>query len=227
MHTHLNIFSIENLVKADDAVLCLMTLLFLLICLLIGPHRSVYVYAVSSMYRFKNPDYDVQYPARAPAGAFLLSLVSCLSMALMVGSSFKVRFTEKQFPGILILWVCFILFLTLKMLLYRAVNVRLYNNQSVTLKPIRWKGFFIMAFSTAGLVSLIISAVAVFFSLPPVAVAICGILLLFFIEAGLIFKVKTALFRNKCGISVFFLYLCALEIVPALLLLVLLGKTVS
>ena len=227
MSIFLNIFSVENLIQADDTVLCIMTLLFFMFCLQMGPNRSVYVYAVSSMFRFRSPDSDVQYPTYKPAGTVFLSLISSLGMAFLVATSFKVKFTDSVLLGLLILWGYFIFFMILKILLYQAVSIWLFNTQSISLKPIRWRGFFIMVFSVAGLFSLVLSAFAVFFSLPRIVMVICGLLLLVFMEAGLIFKLKTALFRNKCSNLFFFLYLCALEIGPVLAIAVLLGKTVS
>ena len=70
---------------------------------------------------------------------------------------------------------------------------------------------------------MLLCLLTVFFSIPDIAVLLVSAVMAVLFEIGLAFKIKTALFRNKCTILIFFLYLCALEFGPLVFAAVLYG----
>ena len=212
-------------VKANDWYLLILLLSFLFNILLMGPYRQYYSKGISTMFRFNSPEADICFPPYSPMGYILVVLLSCIDMGL----GLALVISDLSEPGTSMLYRVLTatgvpaLFFAFKILLYRIVNSRLYKSQTIMLKTSRWNGFFIMAFSASGFCILVLSSVVLFFELPPSVLTVCVFILLVLAQTGLIFKLKTSLFKNRCSTSRFILYLCALELGPVILILVLLA----
>ena len=219
----------DNPVNINDWYLLFMAISFLAGLILIGPFRSYYEKGISAMYRFSSPEVDIIYAPYTQLGFLTVSVISCLDLGLaLVLSSKDITVQGPSLITVLLSASGFFLALFfLKMILYHSVNSLLYKVQTITIKPIRWNGFFIMAFSAASFVILVMSAIVMFFDLPRILLFVGAFLILLIMETGIIFCIKNALLKNKCSILGFILYLCALEIVPIILMLLILTRIIS
>lgn len=213
---------IKDLIPVNDNILALSLLLLLVSVLIMGPFFWDFHKTLTSLFWFNGSRDDVSYPQFSPLTAVVLFVVACLETALFIGYAF--RASGLTLSSLLPFMGITAFFVAVKTLLYRSVNSILYRKQNISIKPARWNYFFVSVVALAGLFSLILFFVSVSFSLDKFWVLLLAGLLWFFTQIGLIIKLKTSLFRNKCSNSVFFLYLCALEIAPFVLTLGLLCK---
>ena len=223
------LLSLDVPVEVNDWFLTVMTVSFLAMLFIMGPYREFYFKGFFSMYRFKSMDSDICYPPYTPLGYISVTVFSCISMGLAFAVA-VCNMLETDMPVLTATLVgsgIFGLFFLIRILLYQTVNNSLYKSQKTTLKTIRWNGFYIMVFSAAGMISVVLGIVSLFMGIPGKAMFISGFVVLVFTEIGLFYMIKTALFRNKCTLLGFILYLCALQIMPIVLMLVLLGKSIS
>ena len=223
------IFNLNLPVEINDWYLLLLMVSLLLSLSIMGPFFSQYGKGMSVMFRFSSPGADLSFPMFSPAGYVVISIVSCINLGLAL----SLTLWDITDPGTsMILNVLsasgvFGAACAIKLLLYQIVNSSLYKAQVTPLKPIRWNGFFVMAFSFASFIILILAIIIIFLGLPCFLLTIGSFLTLLTIEIGLIFRIKTSLFKKKYSILGFFMYLCALEFGPIALMLVLLSKTLS
>lgn len=225
----ISVISLIQPVHINDWYLLVMTVSFLLSLVLMGPFGSSYCQGLSVMFRFNSPESDLEFPMYSPLGYVVVSLVSCVNLGLAMSSA-NWDLTGQGADILLIVLSASGVFgasCAIKLLLYQLVNGYLYKAQITALKPIRWNGFFVMAFSAASFIILVLAVIVLFIGLPRFILTIGSFLVLLTIEIGLIFRLKTSLFKKKYSVSGFFLYLCALEIGPIVLMLVLLSKTLS
>ena len=219
-----SIATLDTPVRADDWYLVFMTVSILLSILVMGPYRKFYFKGISNMFRFNSPGADICFPLYTPLGYVLVSMLSCTNfgLALLLLSS------SPECSGISMIYMVLTasglsgLFFLFKLLLYQIVNSSLYKSQATMVKTSRWNGFFIMAFSATGFAVVLLTAVVLFLELPSYILAVCSVIVVMMTETGLIFKIKTSLLRNNCSTYSFILYLCALELGPIALMLVLL-----
>ena len=219
------ISGLDSTVGVSDWYLLIMIISFLVSLFIMGPYIISYLDGLSVMYRFNSPDSDIRYPEFSPFGRIVVVLLSCINIGLGLSPVlFGAGGREANAVSYLLeasVWP--LLFVGIRLFLYQTVNSSLYKSQAIKLKTSRWNGFFIMAFSAAGFCVLVLTFVVLFLELPPLVLVICMSILLLLAEIGLIFKIKTTLFKNKCSNTRFILYFCALELGPIILLLVLLG----
>ena len=218
------IISLVNPFQVNDWFLLVVILTLLLMLIIMGSYRFEYIDSFSSMLRFKNPDGDVSYPLLSTVENIIVFVLSCVSIGISV-SIYSQDLTEEGFRQVIfLLWyslsatVAFVL----KLLLYTAANKILYKRQIITLKPGRWNCFFVMSFSVAGFLILVFSILVLFLNLPHVLLLVFAYLMRILVISGRIFKIKTTLFKNQRSNSGFIMYLCAFEIAPVLVELVLL-----
>lgn len=214
--------SIKDLIPVNDQIMALSFLLLLVSVLIMGPYFWDFRKTLISLFWFNGSQDDVSYPQFSPFTAVVLFIVVCLETALLLGYAF--RASGLTLSSLLPFLGITVLFMTLKAVLYMSVNSVLYKKQNISIKPTRWNQFFVSVVALAGFFSLVVFFVSVSLSLDKFWVLLLAGLLWSLTQIGLIFKLKTSLFRNKCSNSVFFLYLCALEIAPFVLTLGLLCK---
>lgn len=225
----LPIISLIQPLQVNDWYLLFLTVSFLASLSLMGPFAGFYFQGLSVMFRFNSPESDLSFPMYSPVGYVVVSVVSCFNLGLALSLSQW----DLSGQGAGMIWKVlsasgvFGASCAIKLLLYQVVNSSMYKAQITTIKPIRWNGFFVMAFSAASFIVLVFAAVVLFMGLPEFILTIGSFLVLLTIEIGLIFRLKTSLFKKKYSVSGFFLYLCALEFGPIILMLVLLSKTLS
>lgn len=210
----LQIFSEE--LAADDLILLTFIVTVLLMIITVEPLRRDFQDSLSSMYRFKSADNEIRYPASGFFHKVLLILQSCLSFALMCFSLTAAGNIPvgKEMLHLLNFFIFALLFYLLKIILYLTVNGILYKKGAITVKPSRWNGFFTMVFAIFGALFLVIPLLIFFFRLPGLFGLALAVLIVVFMEVGVIYKLKSALFKNEhTGLS-FFFYLCALEFSP-------------
>ena len=218
------IISLANTFQVNDWFLSVVILTLLLMLIIMGSYRYEYIDSFSSMLRFKNPDGDVSYPLLSTVENIIVFVLSCVSIGIVV-TIYSQDLTDEGFRQVIfLLWyslsatVAFVL----KLLLYSAANKILYQRQVITLKPGRWNCFFVMSFSVAGFLILVFSILVLFLNLPHVLLLVFAYLMRILVISGRIFKIKTTLFKNRRSNSGFIMYLCAFEIAPVLVELVLL-----
>ena len=218
------IISLANTFQVNDWFLSVVILTLLLMLIIMGSYRYEYIDSFSSMLRFKNPDGDVSYPLLSNVENIIVFVLSCVSIGIVV-TIYSQDLTDEGFRQVIfLLWyslsatVAFVL----KLLLYSAANKILYQRQVITLKPGRWNCFFVMSFSVAGFLILVFSILVLFLNLPHVLLLVFAYLMRILVISGRIFKIKTTLFKNRRSNSGFIMYLCAFEIAPVLVELVLL-----
>lgn len=225
----LAMFSPDDPVGINDWYLLVMTVSFLLTLAFMGPFLETYSRGISVMFRFSSPEADICFPKYSPWAYVTLSIISCISLGLAL-TSVKWDLSAEGSGMLLHLLSAsgvFGLSCALKLILYQTVNSSLYRSQVSSLKPTRWNGFFVMALSVFSLAVLVMTAVVLFVGLPASVLIVGASVALLAMEIGLIFKMKTSIFKNKCSILGFILYLCALELGPIILMLVLISKTLS
>ncbi|MBR4793569.1 MAG: DUF4271 domain-containing protein [Bacteroidaceae bacterium] len=218
------IISLANTFQVNDWFLSVVILTLLLMLIIMGSYRYEYIDSFSSMLRFKNPDGDVSYPLLSTVENIIVFVLSCVSIGIVV-TIYSQDLTDEGFRQVIfLLWyslsatVAFVL----KLLLYSAANKILYQRQVITLKPGRWNCFFVMSFSVASFLILVFSILVLFLNLPRVLLLVFAYLMRILVISGRIFKIKTTLFKNQRSNSGFIMYLCAFEIAPVLVELVLL-----
>ena len=216
-------------VAINDWLLLAVIVTLVLMLVIMAPYNASYKKAVRSMYRFNNPDSDVWYPLFPTIGFISVFVLSCISVAFAI-VLYTSDITE---PGmgpvysLLLISSLFTGFFTAKLLLYTIVNSRLYKSQTIALKPIRWNCFIVMNFSVAGFLILVFSLVVMFLGLPLFLVLVFCALVRILVIIGIIFKIKTSLFKNRRSNSGFILYLCAFEIAPVIIEVVILNNFVG
>lgn len=227
--TFIPVSLLDTPLDANDWLMTILVLVFLLMLLIMGPHAEYYSKTVSSMYRFNNPDSDVTFPPFSPFGFVAVFILSCIGMG----------FTVFQFIGdvsdkttgpvgdLFMISAMLLVVYAVRLLIYQMVNSILYRSQTINLKPTRWNGFYVATFSAACFVVLVFSAFVLFLRLPLLLLPVFVLLLRIIVVVGRIFKIKTALFKNNRSKSGFILYLCALEIVPMILTFVIWAKLIS
>ncbi len=171
------------------------------------------------MFRFKSPDGDVSFPLLSTTENVVVFLLSSISIAISVGIYSHDIMEEGYSQVFFLLWYSCMMsaFLVVKLVLYTVTNKFLYKRQVITLKPSRWNCFFVMSYSVAGLLILIVSFLVVFLDIHVLVLFIFAYLMRALIIIGRIFKIKTTLFKNQRSNSGFIVYLCAFEIVPVFL----------
>jgi len=213
-------------VGINDWLLLSVIVTLLLMLAIMAPFRASYKKAVKSMYRFNNPDSDVWYPLFPTIGFVSVFVLSCISIAIaIVIYSYDITQEGTELiRSLFFISLLFVGFFTAKLLLYTIFNRWLYNSQTIALKPVRWNCFIVMSFSVAGFLILAFSLLVMFLGLPVVLVLVfCGLMRILII-IGIIFKIKTSLFKNRRSNSGFILYLCAFEIAPVLIEVVILNN---
>lgn len=219
------ISGLDKPIVVSDWYLLVLILSFLLSLFVMGPYIASYLDGLSVMYRFNSPDSDIRYPEYPP----LLKIIVVFLSSIDIGLGLSLVLSDMRAPqsdSLSLLWeatVWPLLFFVVRILLYQVVNSSLYRSQDVMVKTSRWNNFFIMVFSAWGFCALVLNSVVLFLEMPSWVLVICMSIMLLLAEIGLIFKIKTSLFKNKCSNSRFISYLCALELGPIVLMLVLLG----
>jgi len=212
--------------QVNDWFLSAMIVTLLLMLVIMGPHRSAYIDSFSSMFKFNNPDGDVSYPLLSSIGYVFIFILSCISVGMAVAVYSQDLMEEGSSPVFFLLWysfavvVCFLV----KLLLYTTVNKILYNKQIIMIKPGRWNCFFVVTFSEAGLLILCFTILVLFLDLPLILLLVFAYLMRILVISGRIFKIKTALFKNKRSNLGFIVYLCAFEIAPIIVEFVLTSR---
>lgn len=215
----LPIIDLKTYYGINDWFLSAMIVTLLLMLVIMGPYRYDYVKSFLSMLRFKSPDGDVSYPLLSTAENIAVFILSSISIAIAVGI-YSHDLMEEGFSQIIfLLWysAAVVVCLVIKLLLYTVTNKILYRKQIITLKPGRWNCFFVMSYSVAGLIILIISICVVFLNIHLLVLLIFAYFMRVLVIAGRIFKIKTTLFKNQRSNSGFILYLCAFELAPILI----------
>ncbi|MBR6370659.1 MAG: DUF4271 domain-containing protein [Bacteroidaceae bacterium] len=211
--------SINTPVSINDWFLLVMIVSMVLMVLIMGPYWKSYKTSIRSMYKFNTPDGDVEYPLFSTLGFVTVFVLSCIGIAIALviySQDVSVEGTEPLLTLLsvsLVIVLCFVA----KLLLYTIVNNWLYKSQTINLKPLRWNCFVVMSFSVGGFVILLLAFIVHFFSLPLFLLLILSYLVRILIISGIIFKIKTSLFKNRSSNSGFILYLCAFEIVPVII----------
>ncbi|MBO4268461.1 MAG: DUF4271 domain-containing protein [Bacteroidaceae bacterium] len=196
----------------------------LVVVVTVGPERDCYVDSVASMFRYRSSDTEIVYPSGSLFSGIVLFLVSCVSFSLML-CSIEGEYSLESGRGLYLLAVgaaSAALFYIVKLILYTSVNGQLFRKQKITVKPSRWNGFFNMLFTVSGVMFLVVALIVTFLGPPRLYSLILAFSVPVFIETGVFYKLKSALFKNKVSGMGFFYYLCALEFSPlALAILVL------
>ena len=215
----LPIIDLKTYYGINDWFLSAMIVTLLLMLVIMGPYRYDYVKSFLSMLRFKSPDGDVSYPLLSTAENIAVFILSSISIAIAVGI-YSHDLMEEGFSQIIfLLWysAAVVVCLVIKLLLYTVTNKILYRKQIITLKPGRWNCFFVMSYSVAGLLILIISICVVFLNIHLLTLLIFAYLMRILVISGRIFKMKTTLFKNQRSNLGFIMYLCAFELAPILI----------
>ena len=220
------IISLTSPLQVNDWFLSVTIVTLLLMLVIMGPYRYDYQDSVSLMFRFKNPDGEINYPLLSTIENILLFILSSICVGVAV-SVYTHDIREEGFSTVMFLLrfssLALVAFL-LKLLFYTIANKILYERQIITLKPGRWNCFFVMTFSVTGLLVLSFSILVFLLNLPLVLLLIFCALMRILMISGRIFKIKTTLFKNRRSNSGFIMYLCAFEIAPVLVEYVLLNE---
>ena len=199
-----------------DLFLLLLIVLVLIMVVTVGPHRHSYIESVLSMYRFRSSEAEITSPSGSFFQGFINFIASCSSFGLML-CSIEGEFNIENGRGLMIFVIGVVfasLFYLLKLILYSSVNGLLFRKQVINVKPSRLRGFFIFSFTVMGVLFIIVTLIVTFFGLPRPYSLILLCVALVFLEIGIIYKIKTALFKNNESYMSFFYYLCALEFGP-------------
>ncbi|MBR4842268.1 MAG: DUF4271 domain-containing protein [Bacteroidaceae bacterium] len=209
-------FQFSEEMSGMDCFLLLLIIVVLVMVLTIGPERHCYVESIASMFRYRSSDTEFIYPSGSLFRGIVVFLASCASFGLML-CSIEGDFSLDGGRGLILFAfgsffaACFYL---VKLILYMSVNSRLFRKQIISVKPSRWNGFFNMLFSVSGVMFLVVALIVTFFGIPRLYGMILAFSVPVFIELGVIYKIKSSLFKNKVSGLDFFYYLCALEFSP-------------
>ena len=212
------IVPIEQL--CDDWVVLLLILSFVLVSVTIGSDMPQVLKSLRSMFNFKKSDGQLVY---APVSLFGLVRGS-IHIAISVGTlvyiftgSGLLTYTETPLRSVLSQSVLVLLFIVLKIILYISVNGIICSKHYIPSQHFRWISFYIMVQALNGAVALVLSLLVIYIHIPVQVAVIVYILLAILLEIGILFKLFSAFFKKKCSVLVFFIYLCALEIAPCIL----------
>ena len=204
----------------NDWVVLLLIVSFVLVSLTFGADIPQIRKSLRSMFSFKNPDGLLVYAPLSLFGLFLAALHVAVSTGVLIylykGSGVS-GYSETVIESVLSLSVLMAIFLVAKIILYVIVNGYICRKYYISSQHFRWISFYLMVQSINGTVALVSSLLVLFLNVP---VWVAVVLFLFFsiiLEIGTLFKLFTAFFKKKCSILVFFIYLCALEIAPCIL----------
>ena len=109
------------------------------------------------------------------------------------------------------------IFLVAKIILYVIVNGFICRKYYISSQHFRWISFYLMVQSINGTVALVSSLLVLFLNVPAWVAVVLFLFSSIILEIGTLFKLFTAFFKKKCSVLVFFIYLCALEIAPCIL----------
>ncbi len=212
-----------------DGFLSVVIAVSLLMLLVMGPYRDAFLRTLFSMFRFKTPDTEVSFPQYSSLGFVFLFILSCFSMGISVVCCRHGGLAGNS-PGLLeflaIVGVISAVMLVW-LLLYHALNNLLYRVQSITVRPTRWNCFFMTIYAATAFLILAFSILVLFLGIPRIVLVIYAIAVTALTAIGRISSVLSVLFRNKRLSYGIILYLCALELVPAVLAVVIWSRLIN
>jgi len=216
-------------IEINDGFLSVMIAVFLLMFLVMGPYRNDFRRSVSSMFKFKTPDPEISFPQYSSLGFVLLFILSVISMGIPIAYCCHGASPDNSsaLSGLFIVTGMTAALIFAWLLLYHAVNKVLYRSQSIKVRPTRWNCFFLTIFAVTAILILTFSILVMFLGIPEIVLGIFAIVVTVLMAIGRIFRVITALFRNKRLSYGIILYLCALELIPAVFTVVIWSRLIN
>ncbi len=208
----------------DNWVMIVFLAVLLFMSLLTGPSFRQFRDSVMSVYSFKKMGPELKTIVRSSAHSMALAAVSLASVSLSVGLAVSEPPDRLDMKAGVVLcsFIAFVLIFAFKQLLCHLVNTRLYRMQVIQMKPVRWNALNTTMIAFFGMLLIVVNLLAIFVPLSATAVRVLALCCLALTELGLILKVLTSLFVTRFNFLGILLYLCALEIGPAVFALVLL-----
>ncbi len=208
----------------DNWMMIVFLTVLLLMSLLVGPSFRQFMDSIMSVFSFRKMGPELKTMVRSTVHSVALAAVSLASVSLSVGLAVC---EPSERPGmnagvVLCSFIAFVVIFTFKQLLCHLVNTKLYSRQLIQMKPVRWNALNTTMIAFFGMLLIGVNLLAIFVPLSAATVRIVALICLVLTESGLIFKVLTSLFTTRFNFLGILLYLCALEIGPAVFALVLL-----
>lgn len=219
--------TLTGLIEINDGFLTAMIAVCMLMLLVMGPLRNDFVRTLFFMFRFKSPESEITYPQYSSFGFVALFVLSSFSMGVPLSYCYHGALTGSALLNLLLISGMTAVVSYIWLLLYLAVNTILYNSQTVMVRPTRWSNFFATVYAAQSFILLAFSVIVIFLDIPLLVLVIFAIVLTIIMAIGRIFRVLTALFRNKRFNVGIILYLCALEIIPTVLMAVIWSRLIN
>lgn len=210
---------------ADDWTLLAFLILFLVSCLLLVPQLGQLKTSLVYVYKIKNSNAEFKTLILSPVQSFAIVAVSILSISFasactgVVPERAGTHVLMATLHCVIYLLPCFLL----RQFLFRLVNTRMYANQRISVKPLRWNALNLTMLAFMGAASLVIGLLELFVPLPSIVYVILLSIFMLACVYGEIIKAKSSLFSSRCKLLGIILYLCALEIGPLVLALFLIA----
>lgn len=219
------ILNISDSYNYDDWILLVLILSFILMCFLIGLNRTEYRNSIKSLFKYKGKGAELVFSSLGTIG-YLFML---LQVSLAIGVSHYILFskTVAENPETLkVLMVSSLIvfsILFIKVNICNFINYFLYKRRLLIVPSSLWTGFYVLYVFTFGSFITVISILFFLFSWPIHVGRIIFIITALIVEFSIITKLYKVFFRKKIDLLIFFLYLCALEFAPTVLVWLLLG----
>lgn len=220
-----DILNVHNDSNYDDWTLLAQLLSFILMCFVIGLNKTEFRKNIKSLFKYKGKNEEYSYASLGITGnVFML-----LQMSLAVGASQYVFFGKNVIENPDTLWVVIVysliafIVLFIKVSLFHFVNNILYRKRLMITPPSLWTSFYSLSVFTFGSFLSIISVLFFLFRFPFQMGKLILIIFALIVEISIIIKSYRVFFRKKIGLPIFFLYLCALEFAPTLVVWLLIG----
>jgi len=174
------------------------------------------------MVSFKSPGNELtmagySFPGNiAAAVSFSLSMASIL-YCLIPDNSDVIFDDLRQLHDLGVLFLFSAVYLLVRMLLYSILNPTVYRRMRISRDQYLWPVFCQMMYMIISQVLALFSMAVLFFGIPPNLVLTLLLIFLVLMKSEVVVSLYNTLFGGKRYYFVFFAYLCAVELAPAVL----------
>lgn len=219
-------YSAEN----DDFIVGAIIIVFIFFAVVISRGRLFLAYQIKGFFADKRRymDENIKASSAEVSDAITLTGVACFSLSLI---AYEYMADVGMFDNLFYVpyWIfglCFVgvlAFIMVKVLLYAFINWIFFDAQSGR----KWISSYFLLISLSSFLVFPISLVTIFLNISYSFVAFCLLFVLILYEILVFYKLCANFKTKKCGVLLIFLYFCAVEIMPSLVVWHFLNTTKS
>ena len=203
-------------VSGDNGLAISLLACFVIVVVSLAAYRSVALARVKEFFLSKNVDDDLA-PSTPSFYLHILVTINCLLLAIMTFVGIhqlmpQVMEWVDKYTFIAVVFGVFVVFYLLKWLLYSLVNTVFFGGK----KSLQWNKDFLFITALQTLMVFPVVLLLVYFNLSVDNAIICFAVVLFLNKMLTFYKGWVIFFKQKRLYLQFFLYFCALEMMPLL-----------